>query len=269
MRFFFIVAMGRSGTHFLSSLLASDPRAVVHHEPGRQDPQLHLLRHADPSNRALDASLEERFEPLLAAAAGKEIYGETNSYLRFQIDWLRQRFDPAFVHLIRDGRNYVRSAWTRPAYTPYEIEGPILPADDDSYAARWSEMDRFQRLCWSWLHTNAFIEARVDQRVRFEDLLRDYDVFRDRVLRPTGLQVDRETWEREVGRPRNTSVEYRLKNRLRRMLRGKAIMPEIAALPCWPEWSEERQSQFWEICGEMMERYGYTRELSSTPTDRG
>ena len=269
MRFFFIVAMGRSGTHFLSALLASDPRAVVHHEPGRQDPQLHMLRSAGLPHRALDATLEERFKPLLAAAAGKAIYGETNSYLRFQIDWLREKFDPAFVHLVRDGRDYVRSAWTRPAYTPYEIEGPILPANDDPYAGRWSGMDRFQRLCWSWLHTNAFIEARVDNRVRFEDMLRDYDLFRDGVLRPTGVQVDRATWEHEVRRPRNTSGQYRLKNRLRRMLRGNAIMPEIAPLPRWPQWSEERQTQFWEICGEMMERYGYPRELSPNASDQG
>ncbi|MDH3627644.1 MAG: sulfotransferase [Acidobacteriota bacterium] len=259
MRFFFIVAMGRSGTHFLSALLQSDPRAVVHHEPSAWDPRLHMLRNVSPDNRALDDALEERFRPLLAAAGDVPIYGETNSLLRFQIDWLRRRFDPTFIHLVRDGRAYVRSVWTRPAYTSYELEGPIVPGNDDPFAERWSSMDRFQRLCWSWRHTNEFIESRVDRPVRFEDLLKDYEVFRTQVLQPTGVEVGQATWEREVKRPSNTSRQYRVKNRLRRWIRGNAIMPEIAPLPPWSDWSSQRKEQFQEICGAMMERYGYTK----------
>jgi hypothetical protein len=257
MRAFFILALGRSGTNFLATLLANDPRARVHHEPYPLDPRLMMLRHAGGFERTLDHLLEERFRSLLADAGEVEIYGEVNSYLRYEAEWLRRRFDPVLIHLVRDGRDFVRSAHLRGVFTPHESDGPILPRDDDPWAERWSGFSRFQRLCWYWTHTNEHLAAEIESHVRFEDLLRDYRVFHSQVLEPVGLEVSDRVWRDEVERPRNTSRSYRLRLAAARLLRGPERFPSFKPLPPWRDWDDTLTSQFWEICGDTMRRLGY------------
>jgi hypothetical protein len=258
MRYFFVLALGRSGTHFFSKLLATDRRGVVHHEPDRLDPLLLSLRHGGGHGKVVEQMLERRFERLLPDEAGVEFYGETNSYLRYEAEWLRRRFSPTLVHVVRDGRNYVRSAWTRPVFTDDQTASIIVPRDDDPYAERWSGMSRFEKLCWYWQHTNAHLGDRVDTFVRFEDALRDYDAFASGVLEPCGVDVPREVWQREVGRPKNTSSDFRSRMRIRNLVkpRHRRFTPP-EPLPRWPEWETQQRERFWEICGDTMQRFGY------------
>ena len=259
MRIFFVLALGRSGTKFLSSLLSKDSRGVVHHEPHDYDDKLLLLRHAGTFDQTVDRLLEERFAQLLPRQDGVEFYGEVNSYLRYEVDWLRRKFDPVLIHLVRDGRDFVRSAYIREVYTPRQHEGPILPRDGDPYAERWVELSRFQKLSWYWAHTNEYLGRRVPGFVRFEDLLADYATFEEKILRPTGVSISRQLWQREVGRPKNTSRRFRMRQMARRWLRGKRQGRPSRPLPPWKQWDDRLTTQFWEICGETMRRLGYER----------
>jgi hypothetical protein len=257
MRFFFVMALGRSGTNFLASLLARDGRGRVLHEPYPLDSSLLVLRYAGGFDGVVDHLLEERFKELLPDPERNAFYGEVNSYLRYEVDWLRARFDPALIHLVRDGRDFVRSAYIRGVYTPLEPSGPIVPKDGEPHAGQWPRMTRFQRLCWYWMHTNEFLASRIYSFVRFEDLLRDYGIFKANILDPTGVQVSREVWRREVERPKNTSRAFRLRSRLVGLLRGRRRIPDLRPLPPWSKWDDERAGQFWEICGPTMRRFGY------------
>ena len=259
MRIFFILALGRSGTNFLSSLLGGDTRGVVHHEPYPLDWHMHVLRHSGRFDQTLDGLMEARFEKMLPEEGSVEFYGEVNSFLRYEANWLRKRFDPTLVHLVRDGRDFVRSAYIRPVYTPLEDDGPILPKDGSEWAERWPKSSRFQKLCWYWTHSNQVLADSCENLARFEDLLRDYDEFDRRILGPTGVRVSREAWEREIARPKNTSRQYRMKQTVRKWLTG--AKPEISfePLPRWERWDPELTGQFWEICGPTMERLGYPR----------
>jgi len=257
MRMFFIMALGRSGTNFLASLLDRDRRGRVHHEPYPLDPRLIVLRYAGGFDAVLNELLEERFRSLLPGEGAAEFYGEINSYLRYEVDWLRSRFDPALIHLVRDGRDFVRSAYIRGVYTPLEPDGPIVPKDSDPYAGKWPRMSRFQRLCWYWMHTNEFLASKIGSAVRFEDLLQDYALFKERILDPTGIRVSEDLWRREVERPRNTSKGFRLRSRLVGLLRGRKSVPDLRPLPPWPDWNDEMTGQFQSICGQTMHRFGY------------
>jgi hypothetical protein len=257
MQLFFILALGRSGTNFLSRLLARDTRALVHHEPYALDPRLMMLRHSGGFERALDDLLEERFRALLPADGAALFYGEVNSYLRYEAEWLRRRFDPTLIHLVRDGRDFVRSAHPRGVYTRHELDGPIVPPDGDPWSERWSDLSRFQRLCWYWTHTNEHLTSTIASRVRFEDLLRDYELFRNEILQPIGLEIPQTVWRAEIDHPRNTSRGYRLRLAVRRLLRGRERLPSFKPLPHWSEWDEAPTEQFWEICGDTMRRCGY------------
>jgi hypothetical protein len=257
MRFFFILALGRSGTNFLAGLLGNDRRGRVLHEPYRLDPQLMVLRRAGGFDSALDQMLSSRFEELLPPSGSAEFYGEVNSYLRYEADWLCARFDPTLIHLVRDGRDFVRSAYIRGVYTPHEIDGPVVPRDDDPFAGRWAEMTRFQRICWYWMHTNEYLASRVERCVRFEDLLRDYETLRKGILEPTGVQVPEAVWRAEIDRPKNTSRRYRIRLAAARLLRGRKSLPRFDPLPHWSDWEDERVRQFREICAPTMRRFGY------------
>ena len=257
MRVFFILALGRSGTKFLASLLARDKRGRVNHEPHAPDPGLMLLRHAGGCERSLNHLLEARFRRLLPPRGEAEFYGEVNSYLRYEVDWLRQRFDPVLIHLVRDGRDFVRSAALREVYTPNETDGPVVPKDDDPYAERWADLSRFQRLCWYWSHTNEQLAAKIDGCVRFEMILRDYGYLKERVLDPIGVRIPAAVWRREVGRPRNTSRSYRFRAAAYGLLRGRSRLTRVDPIPHWSRWDERRTSEFWDICGPTMRRLGY------------
>lgn len=259
MRMFFILGLGRSGTAFLSSLLSRDRRGVVHHEPNPQDAGLLVLRHAGVFNHTVDQLLGERFRVLLSRADGAEFYGEVNSLLRYEADWLRARFDPTLIHLVRDGRDFVRSAYIRDVFTEYEADGPILPHDGDPFAARWSKMSRFERLCWYWMHTNDVLASQVERRARFEDLLADYRSFEREILQPIGVRVSEDLWSREVRRPRNTSRHFVLKRVARRLVGRRRQRPAATPLPHWSEWDEAQTQRFWEICGPTMQQMGYRR----------
>ncbi len=251
-----MLALGRSGTNFLASLLTQARGARIEHEPHPDDPLLLQLRYAGRFDRVVDDMLERRFRELLGDGSEvPEVYGEVNSYLRYEPDWLRRRFDPVMVHLVRDGRAFVRSVWIREVFTPGQPVGRIVPADDDPAAARWDDMDRFARICWYWAHTNAFLADRIETRLRFEDVLKDYGALAETILRPAGLDVPEAVWRREVDRPRNTSREYRVRDRVKRLVRRHT--PPPAPLPRWEEWSEDRKRTFREICGPTMERLGY------------
>lgn len=264
MRMFFIHALGRSGTRFLSSLLAHDSRAVVHHEPYEMDHKILQLRHAG-FHTVADGMLEGRFEQLLAGAAGAECYCEVNSYLRYEVDWLHRRFDPLMIHLVRDGRAFVRSAYVRGLYTAQETDGPIVPHDEDPYASRWAALSRFEKLCWYWTHTNEFLGQRLERLVRFEDVLRDFDLLKRDLLDPAGLELTRRTWSTEIGRPRNTSKQYRLRQALRRWVAPGRVVPRQEPLEHWSRWGPDRTERFWEICGSTMQRFGYARDAGGPP----
>jgi hypothetical protein len=257
MRMFFIMALGRSGTNFLASLLDRDSGGRVHHEPYALDPRLIVLRYAGGFDAVLNELLEERFRALLPKTGRAEFYGEINSYLRYEVDWLRSRFNPTLIHLVRDGRDFVRSAYIRGVYTPLEPDGPIVPKDSDPYAGEWPRMSRFQRLCWYWMHTNEFLASKIGSFVRFEDVLRDYGLFSDSILQPTGVTISEELWRREIARPRNTSRAFNLRSRLVGLLRGRNRVPNLRPLPPWQDWDEDMTGQFRKICGQTMQRFGY------------
>jgi hypothetical protein len=259
MKVFFVLALGRSGTKFLSSLLSADARGVVHHEPHPYDHKLLVLRHAGSFDTAVDQLLERRFAELLPEDGRQAFYGEVNSYLRYEVDWLRRRFDPLLVHLVRDGRAFVRSAWIRDIYTPWQSDGPVLPRDDDPYASRWGELSRFERICWCWHHTNAWLADRLERRVRFEDLLTSYELLRETILEPAGMEISADRWRQEIGRPKNTSRDFRLRRLARRWVVGDRHGPPPDPLPHWSEWSRDLDESFWRICGETMQRMGYGR----------
>jgi len=242
-KIFFILSIGRSGTKWLADLLNKDPRALVVHEPF-----IEAIPHQKAFHNPREAEryiLKFRKKEIYVRIRKLDIdiYGEVNSFLRRHCETLKKAFPSAIIlHLVRDGRSVVRSMYSRETMLPNAYDTKyIYPKPDDPYYKKWSNMTRFEKLCWYWAVENQYLyECCKGKIIQFEKILSDYRYFREKILQPLGLRIPKKIWEKAVKMPKNPSAYYKL--------------------PHWREWNQWMKEKFEEICGDIMRKCGY--ELS-------
>jgi hypothetical protein len=238
--FFFILALGRSGTAFLANLLNRAHGAHVYHEPAFED--FDAVVRAFYSPHAAERYMQrfrkkEIFLRMRHTPPG--VYGEVNSGLRRHAEAIRTIFPKAaLVHLVRDGRDVVRSMMSRRTMT---IKDPftsrIHPTGQDPWRTHWNKMDRFSRICWFWQAENSYLRTTVGKTVQFEKILSSYDYFYNAILTPCQIFIDKKEWEIAVGSPNNRTSTFKMQN--------------------WDTWTPKQQEVFREICGDEMAKCGY------------
>lgn len=241
-RTFFFLSTGRTGTRWLSGLLNGDPDALVVHEPVPVETMEHKRAFDDPEEARRyirDFRLKEIY--LRTHRAKVSRYGEVNGCLRRHAVALEEFLpEAALIHIVRDGRDLVRSLVARKTYDgTHPVYHDFRPPPTDPVAARWDELSLFERSCCGWKVENEYLRRHVPLRVRFEDMLSSYDRFRADVLGPTGIEVSRAEWEASVQQPENVTESH--------------------TLPGWESWTEDETRTFWELCGDEMVHYGYER----------
>lgn len=238
---FFVLALGRSGTSFLAHLLNQAPGAHVVHEPIGEDFMAYQEAYHDPKAAEGYVKRFRKKEIYLRARRLQTMgtYGEVNSALRRHARALTGAFPKATLfHLVRDGRDVVRSMSARRTMTPEDKNtSAIRPRPGDPWADEWEKMDRFARLCWYWQVENAYLRRSVERTVHFEALLDSYDYLCAHVLEPAGLQLPASVWEKAINRPRNVTQEH--------------------AMPPWEKWTPAQKETFRAICGDEMRKNGY------------
>ncbi len=239
--FFFILGFGRSGTSFMAHLLNQAQGAHVFHEPVLEDIYAHLRAHYNSKDaesyingfRKKEIYLRMRHE-------NPGVYGETNSILRCHALSIKKAFPGAtLLHLVRDGREVIRSHMSRRTITiknPFSMS--IHPIKSDPWSARWSEMDRFSRICWYWQEENARLRLAIGKTVQFEKILSSYEYFHSEILEPCHVYINKQDWEFAIMSPRNTTSNFQM--------------------PKWDDWTLEQQKIFREICGDEMMQSGYS-----------
>jgi hypothetical protein len=239
-RFFFLLALGRSGTAFMADMLDKVPGTHIFHEPVLEDFVAHARAHYNP--RAAERYIrgfrtKEIYLRMRNTVPG--LYGEANSTLRCHANAIRNAFPTAAIlHLVRDGRDVVRSQISRKVMTfadPLSLS--IHPMDSDPWRERWQGMDRFSRLCWYWQEENRRLRESTGKTVQFEKLVSSYEYIRDEILDPIGIPLEKALWEKALASPRNITTNFRM--------------------PKWENWSLKQKASFTEICGEEMRQCGY------------
>jgi hypothetical protein len=239
-KFFFVLAIGRSGTTFLSHLLNMCADAVVFHEPASND--IDAYRRAffspDEAERYI-ASFRKKEMYLRARLMDFTVYGEVNSLLRRHFHALRRHFPAApFLHMVRDGRDVVRTMMSTDALSPGDMwTGWLRPHESDPFFAQWRTMDRFAKLCWFWRVENHHLRTSIGSTVKFEEITSDYECFEQRILRPFGLVLPQSVWKQQAGVQRNPTGTYKLAH--------------------WREWDTHQLHTFETICGDEMRANGY------------
>lgn len=239
-KIFFVLTIGRSGTKLLADLLDEAPGAYVVHEPVTEDFQAYQdAFHGEEEARGYIQRFRKK--DIYLRCRDKEIntYGEVNSLLRRHCNASRQAFPNAiFIHLIRDGRDVVRSMMSRKTMTSDDPNTRrIYPKEGDPWKSQWPEMTRFERLCWYWQVENCYLRNSIGDTVQLERLVSDYDYFRENLLDRLGLIIPRETWEEAVDVPKNVTKRYQI--------------------PSWSDWPDDKMKAFKMICEEEMRRNGY------------
>lgn len=240
-KFFFILAFARSGTAFTADLLNRAEGIHVFHEPVLEDFYAHLQAHY--SQTAADKYIggfrrKEIFVRMRHVSPA--VYGEVNGLLRCHAQAIKNQFPHTPVlHMVRDGRDVVRSTMPRRTFTyknPFSMH--IQPTKSDPWHAKWPEMDRFARICWFWQEENSRLRKVIGKTIQFEKILSNYDYFHNEILEPCHIKMDRKTWEVTVPTRRNITAEHQMPN--------------------WEDWSLDQKKTFTEICGEEMTKCGYS-----------
>lgn len=252
---FFILGLGRSGTHRLATLLNTHEHARVLHEPYQLDTQILTLSWAGGFCRGLEGMLRERFRRLLYPCAAP-IYGEANSYLRFVGPWLERELGATTLRIARDGRDFVTSAHIRPIYTMGASTLAMLPSDSDSFSSFWPDLTRFEKLAWYWRATNERLLTQGPV-LKTEEILRDWDAFRGSVVQATQVPVEERQWRAAAKRKTNSSINFRRRQLLRSMARGRR-QTRPTDIGRWDTWSTWQTERFWEIAGDTMSALGYS-----------
>jgi len=235
---FLILGTGRTGTTWLSHLLGMIPGAWVEHEPVLADRHAHVQAFMNPEVAKDYLTGFRLAEMALRCQIQKPlVYGEVNGNLRRHAAAFKELISNIrIIHIVRDGRSFVRSVWSRRTFTEKDSRVLLPPAQVLDHET-WNTMSRFEKICWLWAYENSYLRQHADSTVRFEDIISDYESFRSQVLRPLGLSLDRSIWVAAVQQPKNETKRF--------------------TTASWEEWGCEQREQFMQLCGQEMLQYGY------------
>jgi hypothetical protein len=163
------------------------------------------------------------------------------------------------IYIVRDGRDWVRSmfnwgeAYGKKGIRRYFSHQWPAASDipEDSYAEKWNNFSRFEKLCWAWTKLNGYAlnSISTNQHVQvfhFEKIFSGQERYRylnNLVTFATSLPgIDPEHIGKTDG-----------------WLEQK-IHQSSNEFPAWEKWTSEQKHQFGQICGPMMEKLGYTLE---------
>ena len=264
----FIISTGRTGTRFLARLFSEACDGV----DARHEPAPDLFRLGTGYVRS-EFSFKQAVSRLRGSRQhictqvhrnGLSTYIEANNNLAYLIPVVRTVFpDCRIVHLVRDGRTFVRSSYSKRVPTA-GMDGtrPLVMTDQDPrrrlqatdfpdgpYYDRWPEMSRFERVCWYWAKKDGIIRDALQGdsasiTVRFEDI---FDAGRGF---PGVWQIADFLGLTEKLRAASPTVEQRMA--------AKENPTEAFLLPPWDDWSPEQKDQFTRIAGPHMEAQGYS-----------
>ena len=185
----------------------------------------------------------------------KELYIESNNRLYSLIPVIKEIFeDYRIIHIVRDGREVVRSGMNRKYYTNNDVffKKRIMALDfkNDEYYSQWNEMSSFEKTCWWWQKKDSIIYSQVKncekaRTYKYEELFfsNDAQLFEE-LIRFIGID--------DV----TSQKKYFLQNRNKKINKNN-----LNNFPKWNEWNDEQKNKFNLIAGEHMQEMGYTNFL--------
>ncbi len=241
-KIFFGLGFFRSGTTFLADFLNRNlEEVIVQHEPNLIDYYYFATAIQNPAG-TYDYIREYRLREIYdrMQCYGIKAYGEINPFLGRHCDALKQLCPEAKqFHMVRDGRDVLRSLMTRKFFGPNHFWTTIIhPPQGDDYLERWKSITPFEKICWLWKSDNEYLRNHIPHRINFETLVTDYDYFKTSLTDYLELDaIAPDIWQRDIGKRKNHSPKH--------------------SFPHFNDWNNQEKKMFEKICGEEMLKSGY------------
>jgi len=249
----FITSTGRTGTKFLAEFFNEFDDFLSIHEP--QPNFRKLSREYAEGKCGLDKAIHE-IEIKRSALCRRvkrersKKYLESNPRLFSLLKPIKKVFEePKIIHIVRDGRDFVRSGMSRPYgafYSNKDIHPRLKAVDftDDDFYHQWDDMSLFEKICWYWMKRDEFIYQEIKDysngiTVRFEDIFKRPDDY-------IGLK--------EICDFLKLNDENAIPI-FQNMQKNKINKTKVYAIPHWKDWSEEKKLKFDQIAGKHMQKY--------------
>jgi hypothetical protein len=227
-----ITGTGRSGTAMMAKLLGGSHEFRVSYVLEK------YFSETDPYSNPFDM-IEKRISVVLDLLQGIEsdtFVDSSNLYIHF-IDAVHALYPSVkFILTVRDGRDFVRSAFSRRWHE--KIMFGTVPQRDDLYFERWSTMTPLQKNAWIWSYRNKkAAEGLIVIPEKQKLVLRIEDITKKEVQNAlegfTDIKINRSitTIKSNV----NPSFDF----------------------PPKEEWTDAQNLEFDEIAGDMMRFFGY------------
>jgi len=268
----FIASTGRSGSKMIARVLDIHPAIRAYHEP---EPHLNVESYArwkgSHSAKRIRSKIQRKRMDLIKEEEDR-IYIESSHYCSHIITDIHSVFNSLFIHLYRDGRPFVRSGlerdwWYPKSYADVRGRGTFKGfreiaitrrlrrtfllnighvMDDHRLAPPFHFKTRLEKISWLWTEINRSILSQLDAlpssaytSIALEDF--SPSLIRD-LLHFVGVDRDSDLIDEMItmGRRRPNRTKSR-------------------SIPPFDEWTDEDQTTFWKIAGDMMDRLGYTR----------
>ncbi len=249
----FLVSTGRTGTKFLARFFNRYPDTWAVHEPkpdflklginyarGRIDP--FQVKKIISKNRTAHFKKARRIKA--------KNYIESNNRLFSVLEQLKKIFPAAgIVHIVRDGRDYVRSGMSRAWYKKHDstlrLSANFFP--NDPYFEKWDKLSRFQKICWRWQKKDGFIYQSLKNiensiTVKYEEIFKD-NGFKGLYRIANYVNMDRKLTDKFV----------------REQMENKINATRGYDIPHWKNWDKKKISKFNKIAGKHMKKY-YSKE---------
>lgn len=241
--------MGRSGTTFIANLLNNVEDISVEHEfIGNRE--FWLLSwylggndYAQPFLERSKATIENQFNK-------KKLFIDVNGYLQNCVAELRIVFKPKVIfHLVRDGRDVVRSIYTRRS----EKDIHLIPKSRNEIY-QWVDMDKFAQICWNWRTTTEYLLESDTKMIKFEEIIGDYGYFKNNLLDTLDVNISESLWKNRINIKHN-KTSSKLYRYLYAKIKGKEFIAD--RLPRYENWTDRQREIFHELCGSTMNKVGY------------
>lgn len=246
---YFIISTGRTGTKFLAKFFNEIGNSIAVHEP---NPDFLKLAINYAQNQVKKEEAKEKLDLYRRPLAKKmkrssfNNYIESNNRLFSLIKPLTDVYENLeIIHIVRDGRDYVRSGMSRDWYTPNDNELRLKSSmfSDDPYFNIWDKMSRFEKICWRWQKKDNFIYEDLKKvenfiRIKFRDIFNSKD--------HNGLFKIADY----VGISKTKTAKM-----IDEMINEKVNNNKKYEIPRWPEWSKNKRKKFNQIAGKHMNKY--------------
>ncbi len=253
----FILSTGRTGTKFLAEFLNSNYEDVVAlHEP-KPSYLLRIYSHAyldgKVSSERMARLLRRKRRRLLQAVAANRLYVESNPFLVGFIDVLDSLTpEPIIIHIVRDPREFVRSAINHGSATgKKKLASTLIPCWFPNVRGvldcdRQEKISPIARFAGQWVLVNRKL-AQSGKRYPGYHLLRYEDIFDEhysglrQLCRILGLEFP------DASESRVAPSQRINRSRLQQIGR-------------WQNWTRAQCAELHRICTPLMQQYGYGHE---------